>query len=35
MEEYLPGFFFSSTGEALDLRSPVPTWRNIRLRKAR
>ena len=35
LEEYLPGLFFSSTGEALDLRGPVPTWRNIRLEKVR
>ncbi|UCE07313.1 MAG: beta-lactamase family protein [bacterium] len=33
LEEYQPGLFFSSTGEALDLRKKVPTWRNIRLRK--
>jgi hypothetical protein len=33
LREHLPGLFFSSTGEALDLRKPVPTWRNIRLTK--
>ena len=33
LEEYQPGLFFSSTGEALDLRKKVPNWRNIRLRK--
>jgi len=33
LEEYQPGLLFSSTGEALDLREKVPTWRNIRLRK--
>lgn len=33
LQEHLPGLFFSSTGEVLDLRGPVPTWRNIRLTK--
>ena len=33
LEEYQPGLFFSFTGEALDLRKKVPTWRNIRLWK--
>jgi CubicO group peptidase (beta-lactamase class C family) len=33
LQEHLPGLFFSSTGEALDLRGSVPTWRNIRLTK--
>ena len=33
LKEYQPGLFFSSTGEALDFRKKVPTWRNIRLRK--
>jgi CubicO group peptidase (beta-lactamase class C family) len=33
LEEYRPGLFFSSTGEALDFRKKVPTWRNIRLKK--
>lgn len=27
------GLFFTSTGEALDLRGPVKTWRNIPLRR--
>ncbi len=31
LEEYAPGLFFSSTGEALDFRGETPTWRNIRL----
>jgi len=33
LAEYMPGLFFSTTGEALDLRGDVPTWRNIRLVK--
>ena len=33
MEEHEPGLFFSTTGEALDLRADAPTWRNIRLTK--
>ena len=33
LEEHQPGLFFSSTGEALDLRGPVPTWRNVKLWK--
>jgi len=33
VEEFKPGLFFTSTGEALDFRSEVPTWRNIRLEK--
>ena len=28
-----PGLFFTSDGEAVDFREPVPTWRNIRLRR--
>jgi hypothetical protein len=35
LQEHLPGLFFSSTGEALDLRGPLLTWRNIRLTKVR
>jgi hypothetical protein len=27
-----PGLFFTATGEALDLRGPSMTWRNIPLR---
>ena len=33
LEEYEPGLFFTPSGEALDLRGPVPTWRNIKMRK--
>lgn len=33
IDEHQPGLFFSGDGEALDLRSATPTWRNIRLRK--
>jgi CubicO group peptidase (beta-lactamase class C family) len=29
LREHLPGLFFAPNGEALDMRSPVPTWRNI------
>ncbi|HTC54524.1 MAG TPA: serine hydrolase domain-containing protein [Steroidobacteraceae bacterium] len=28
-----PGLFFTSDGEALDFRHPVPTWKNIRLER--
>jgi CubicO group peptidase (beta-lactamase class C family) len=31
VEEHQPGLFFSSTGEALDFRGEIPTWRNIKL----
>jgi len=31
IEEHRPGLFFSSTGEALDFRGEIPTWRNIKL----
>ncbi len=31
--EHQPGLFFSSTGEALDFRGEIPTWRNIKLEK--
>jgi CubicO group peptidase (beta-lactamase class C family) len=27
------GLFFTADGEAVDFRSPAPTWRNIRLRR--
>jgi len=33
LEEYQPGLFFTASGEALDLRGPVQTWRNIRITK--
>jgi hypothetical protein len=31
--EHQPGLFFSSTGEALDFRGEISTWRNIKLEK--
>jgi CubicO group peptidase (beta-lactamase class C family) len=31
--EHDPGLFFTPHGEALDLRGPTPTWRNIRLER--
>jgi CubicO group peptidase (beta-lactamase class C family) len=34
LEEHQPGLFFTPSGEALDLRGPVPTWRNIRMEKS-
>jgi CubicO group peptidase (beta-lactamase class C family) len=34
VEEHQPGLFFSSTGEALDFRGEIPTWRNIKLEKS-
>jgi CubicO group peptidase (beta-lactamase class C family) len=34
LEEYQPGLFFTSSGEVLDLRGPVPTWRNIKMEKS-
>jgi CubicO group peptidase (beta-lactamase class C family) len=34
LEEYRPGLFFSTGGEALDLRGDPPTWRNIKLRRS-
>jgi hypothetical protein len=33
LTEHLPGLFFTSDGEALDLRGPIPTIRNIALRR--
>jgi CubicO group peptidase (beta-lactamase class C family) len=32
--ELEPGLFFTSDGETVDFRSNVPTWKNIRLRRA-
>jgi CubicO group peptidase (beta-lactamase class C family) len=32
--ELEPGLFFSSDGEAVDFRTAVPTWKNIRLQRA-
>jgi hypothetical protein len=29
LEEYLPGLYFSSTGEAFDMRATPPTYANI------
>jgi CubicO group peptidase (beta-lactamase class C family) len=34
LEEYQPGLFFTPSGEVLDLRGPVPTWRNIKMEKS-
>jgi len=31
--ELEPGLFFTSDGEAVDFRSKVPTWKNIRLHR--
>jgi len=31
--EHQPGLFFSATGEALDFRDEIPTWRNVKLEK--
>jgi len=31
--ELEPGLFFTSDGEAVDFRGPLPTWRNIPLRR--
>jgi CubicO group peptidase (beta-lactamase class C family) len=33
LEEYQLGLFFTASGEVLDLRGSVPTWRNIKLNK--
>ncbi len=33
LEEYEPGLFFTPSGEVLDLRGPVPTWRSIKMKK--
>ena len=33
LEEIEPGLFFTASGEALDFRNDIPTWRNIKLRK--
>lgn len=33
LKEYLPGLFFSTTGEALDLRGKNLSWKNLKLRK--
>jgi len=34
LEEYQPRLFFTPSGEVLDLRGPVPTWRNIKMEKS-
>lgn len=31
--ELEPGLFFTTDGEAVDFRHPVPIWRNIRLQR--
>jgi CubicO group peptidase (beta-lactamase class C family) len=33
LEEFEPGLFFTASGEALDFRAEIPTWRNIKLKK--
>ena len=33
LEEFQSGLFFPPSGEALDFRGPVPTWRNIKMKK--
>ena len=33
LEEVEPGLFFTASGEALDFRNDVPTWRNIKMKK--
>jgi CubicO group peptidase (beta-lactamase class C family) len=33
LEEFETGLFFTVSGEALDFRPEVPTWRNIKLKK--
>ena len=33
LTEHLPGLFFTADGEALDLRGPAPTFRNITLQR--
>ena len=34
LQEYQPGLFFTGSGEALDLRGPAATWRNIKMEKS-
>lgn len=34
LEEVQPGLFFTPSGETLDLRGSVPTWRNIKMQKS-
>ena len=33
LTEYMPGLFFSSIGESLDLREGSLSWRSIKLRR--
>lgn len=33
VKEHQPGLFFSATGEVLDFRGEIPTWRNVKLEK--
>jgi CubicO group peptidase (beta-lactamase class C family) len=35
LEEFQPGLFVTPSGEMLDLRNPVPKWRNIKMEKSR
>jgi hypothetical protein len=33
LDEHLPGLFFTKDGACLDLRAPLPTWKNYRMKK--
>jgi CubicO group peptidase (beta-lactamase class C family) len=35
LDEYLPGLFFTPSGKCLDLRGPILTWQNYKIRKIR
>jgi CubicO group peptidase (beta-lactamase class C family) len=35
LDEHLPGLFFTNEGECLDLRGPLATWKNYRMKKIR
>jgi CubicO group peptidase (beta-lactamase class C family) len=35
LDEYLPELFFTNEGECLDLRGPLPTWKNYRMKRIR
>lgn len=35
LEEHLPGLFFIASGECLDFRNSIPTWKNYRLKKVK
>ena len=34
VDEFEPGLFFASDGEAVDFRSDRPSWRSVPLRRA-